>query len=132
MEKEEFVDFEELKGKVLTRIKGLEEGNSVVYFYTSDGDIYMMYHEQDCCESVSIEDVCGDVEDLIDAPILLAECVCSDENPEDVSESILKYQESFTWTFYKLSTMKGDVTIRWYGESNGFYSESVDFVKIKE
>lgn len=131
MEKE-FVDFEELNGKVLTRIKGLEEGNNVVYFYTSDGDIYKMYHEQDCCESVSIDDVCGDVEDLINAPILLAECVCSDENPEDVSESILEYQESFTWTFYKLSTMKGDVTIRWYGESNGYYSESVDFVKIKE
>lgn len=131
MEKE-FVDFEELKGKVLTRIEGLEEGNDVVYFYTSDGEIYQMYHEQDCCESVSIEDVCGDVEDLIGVPILLAECVCSDENPEDASESILEYQESFTWTFYKLSTMKGDVTIRWYGESNGYYSESVDFVKIKE
>lgn len=131
MEKE-FVDFKELKGKILTRILGLEKDNGVVYFYTSDGDIYKMYHEQDCCESVSIEDVCGDVEDLIDAPILLAECVCSDENPEDSSESILEYQDSFTWTFYKLSTMKGDVTIRWYGTSNGYYSESVDFVKIKE
>lgn len=126
----EFVNFGVLKGKTLTRIDGLEEGNDVVYFYTSGGEIYQMYHEQDCCESVSIDDVCGDVEDLIGTPILLAECVESSENPEDVSESILKYQDSFTWTFYKLSTIKGDITVRWHGESNGYYSESVDFKKI--
>ena len=87
-----------------------------------------MDHDQDCCEDVSVEDIAGNIQDLIGSPILQAEESTSDETPEGVKP---EYQDSFTWTFYKLATVKGYVTIRWYGESNGYYSESVDFEKVE-
>lgn len=119
--------FEELLGKTLTSINGLEVGSGAVYFNCSDDSEYKMFHDQDCCELVSIEDINGDVSDLLNSPILVAEEVTSDKNPAGVE---MGYQESFTWTFYKLATLKGYVTIRWYGESNGYYSESVAFEKV--
>ena len=126
----DYPKFEELKGKTLTKIEGMEVGNDVVRFYCTDGTIYEMYHSQNCCECVEIEDVCGDVEDLIGSEILVAEEIIHEgENPEGVK--VPEYQDSFTWTFYKLATRKGFVDLRWYGESNGYYSESVDFRYIK-
>ena len=105
----------------------MEKDNDLIIFECSDGTKYMMFHEQDCCEAVYIEDVCGDVDTLLGTEILLAENVSNQYNDEakDV------YDESFTWTYYKLATAKGYVTIRWYGTSNGYYSESVDFVEME-
>ena len=116
--------FEDLKGKVL---KEVTVENSEIRFVTVGGDIYRMFHYQDCCESVYVESVVGDVQDLVGEPILVAEEVTSGDNPEGAEVS--EYQDSFTWTFYKLATIKGYVDIRWYGESNGYYSESVSLRK---
>ena len=120
--------FEDLKGKTITSIEGLQKGSDRVEMKTSDGEEYVMYHCQSCCESVQIEDVCGDIEDILNSEILLAEEVTnSDEHPHGVK---FEYEpESFTWTFYKISTIRGSVTIRWLGESNGCYSERVSFLK---
>jgi hypothetical protein len=115
---------EDLVGKVLVSV---ENRNSEELIFTLDtGEAYKLYHLQDCCEGVNIEDVIGDLNDLVGSPILMAEEVThSGENPEGVP--VKDYQDSYTWTFYKLATIKGYVTIRWYGESNGYYSESVDW-----
>lgn len=123
--------FEDLKGKVITKFENLKEGEETVKIYCDDGSIYQMKYYHDCCAECSVEDIAGDVNDIIGSPILLAEEVESNENPPDVKKEIIGYQDSFTWTFYKLSTIKGSVTIRWYGESNGYYSESVTFEKLQ-
>ena len=123
------MNFSILKGLTITSIDGLEDDSAEVIFTTSEGRRFEMSHSQDCCERVSIEDICGDINDLLNSPILLAEEVTSEEDPEDIQKD---YHDClYCWTFYKLSTFKGDVTIRWYGESNGYYSVSVDFHEIK-
>jgi hypothetical protein len=76
-----------------------------------------MEHSQDCCESVYIENIDGDLDDLIGNPILHAEASTKDD-PEA--------GEVGMWTFYKIATVKGWVDIRWYGSSNGYYGIGVD------
>ena len=114
-----------LVGKTITSIKGLNKDSEEIIFECSDGSKYKMYHEQDCCESVWLEDIYGDKEDLIGSPILKAEVNTNEDCPP------LNDAESYTWTFYTLATVKGTVDLRWYGTSNGYYSERVDFIKIK-
>lgn len=116
----------ELLGATIKSIDGAKRGSCVITLETDRG-FYVFQHHQDCCESVSIEDVCGDVQDLIGSPLTMAEEVCG-ENPEGWKPD--EYCDSYTWTFYKFATVRGYVTIRWYGESNGYYSESVSLDKI--
>ena len=119
-----------LQGKTLRSVEVSADKTEIV-FTVDDGTQFVMCHDQDCCESVQIEEIVGELSDLIGTPILLAEAVSYDgEDPDGIvpSEGV-EYRESWTWTFYKLATIKGYVTIRWYGTSNGYYSESVDFRK---
>lgn len=123
------VEISELVGKTLISI---DKQDDELIFICETGEKYKMYHSQDCCESVYIEDICGDLDDLIGTPILKAEEVFNYEPTSE--EDIQRTKEaneygSCTWTFYKFATFKGYVDIRWYGESNGYYSESVDFIK---
>lgn len=117
-------DVAELVGKTLASV---EVSNVEVTFVTEDGITYKMYHEQDCCEDVAIEDVVGDWQDLVGSPITMAEEVNFDD-PGPQSD----YDESYTWTFYKFATVKGYVDVRWYGTSNGYYSEGVNFRNMND
>lgn len=112
------VDINELMGKTFTSVEQIDDS---IVFTESDGTQYNMHHEQDCCESVYIESITGDLSDLVGSPITLAsERVSSDEKPMRNDE------DSYTWTFYSFATVKGYVDIRWYGSSNGYYSEAVN------
>ena len=117
-----------LVGKTLTKIDNLNDEELI--FTCDDGTQYRMYHLQSCCENVDLEEVIGDLDDLIGEPILVAEEVSSEDEPAKLNEYGSE-PESFTWTFYKFATRKGYVDLRWYGTSNGYYSEGVSFEKIK-
>ena len=118
-------EFTELIGKTLRAVK--VEGDEQILFECDNGDVYKMHHVQDCCESVTIEDICGDLESLIGSPILLAEEASNTGDPANHQD-----HESHTWTFYKLATVHAYSTIRWHGRSNGYYSESVNFERVPQ
>ena len=122
------VPFSDLKGQTFTDIYGLKEGSTqVVFVKSSRSGGYALFHEQDCCEQVWLEDICGDPKDLIGMPILSAEEVSSNDSFNEKLEKEWNDmdQDSYTWTFYKISTIKGSVTLRFFGASNGYYSEEV-------
>jgi hypothetical protein len=114
-----YVDFSELKGKVIKKIVYEKKYCSAIEFHTDD-KIYTLTHEQDCCEQVYVEDICGSLENLIGSPILLAEKVEGEIKEKSEDERIL-------WTFYKLATIHESVTIRWYANLETYYSVDVDF-----
>ena len=115
------VDISEMLGKTFVSIEGMCKNSESVLFQCDDGYRYKMYHDQECCEHVYLEDVAGNVEDLLYSPITLAEVVTNKDSGDKVDDC----DESWMWTYYKLATVKGYVTLRWYGASNGYYSEEV-------
>lgn len=126
--------FEALKGQTLISV-AVTPSKDEVLFATRDGRKFHMYHQSDCCETVTLEEIIGDLHDLIGEPLLQVEKVTYDDS--DSSNPIvvhllskIKSPESVTWTFYKLATIKGSVTLRWVGESNGYYSEEVTFEEL--
>ena len=106
----------QMVGLTFHHIEGSEGGEELLFVGAGDVPSFKFYHEQDCCEDVRIEDIVGDLNDLVGVPIL--------EAREDIRDGGADY-ESATWTFYNFRTIKGSVTIRWLGTSNGYYSESV-------
>lgn len=114
---------EEIQGHVFHKVeqgkRDYDPRQQAIFFHREDGKVIIMTHTQDCCEHVYVEDINGDLNDLLDTEILSAK--------EEVVRDDTDFGcESLTATFYHLRTEKGDVTIRWNGESNGYYSESVD------
>ena len=122
------VEISELVGKTMKSVKQLQgEDGDELTFITVEGEVYVFVHDQDCCESVKIEDITGDLEDLVGSPLLQA-----DESASQDTDRPDRWSENWTWTFYKFATNKGYVTVRWLGESNGYYSESVDLYRLKK
>lgn len=122
------VELDHLVGKTIERVEGLEKDSEIVRIFTECGNEYLFYHDQDCCEEVRLNDFDGYPGDLIGALIVSVEEVAS----EDEGEAPGEYSESWTWTFYKIETNKGGIWMRWLGESNGYYSEKVNFAWVNK
>lgn len=130
---EEEFTLDDMRGKTFTKVyvKKDSDGADTALVFENDEFIFTFEHEQDCCEGVYIEDIVGDLDDLVGRPIDIVEEVEYDRdfNPPGVEPVS---GDSFTWTFYKFATIKGYVDVRWLGESNGYYSEGVDFKGVRK
>ncbi len=98
-------------------IEGMHQGALEVLITFDDGSTIHQYHEQDCCENVEVEQVDGLPSKFIGA--------IAHELLEKTNEGETDYDHQ-TYTFYTLKTSKGYLDWRWLGESNGYYSESVE------
>lgn len=114
------LEFSSIIGRVFSKVIN-DNDKELLFIEPGMKSGFKLYHEQDCCEDVYISDICGNLADLENSPILQA---------EEVSYIMNEAEESGTWTFYKIATRKGYVTIRWNGQSNGYYSEAVTFTPL--
>ena len=113
-----------LMGKTIADMQGLNQYSECVQIHFTDDSYLSMYHEQDCCESVTLEDFDNDVQSLIGGDIIrIEECISNEADKE--FDPLDSYDYSYTWTFYTIITSKGTMKLRWYGTSNGYYSEDV-------
>ena len=102
-------------------------------FFLSNGEMLLLYHEADCCEQFWLEDFDGEPFEITNCVIKSAEERISRDLPFDNQDTERpgRYNESNTWTFYVIRSLRGTVTLRFCGSSNGYYSEGVNLVLYK-
>lgn len=113
--------FEDMLHKRYKSVKNIDNAE-LVFEEENTGRIFKFYHDQDCCETVELVDVVGDLSDLEGVDLLEAEEISSN-GPKPTGYD----PEDYIWTFYRFSTIKGSVTVRWAGGLPSYYSLSVDF-----
>jgi hypothetical protein len=127
----------QMLGRVFLRVEG-GVGDEHLLLVRDDGVHFLFHHFRDCCECVEIEDIIGDLHDLIGTPLLVADMETNEYASGDpYGFNPYKYEcdeedGTYTWTFYKFATIKGYVDLRWLGESNGYYGERVHLCMIPE
>lgn len=111
-----------IEGKTPTEITVTDDTLTMV----CGDEAFRAYHMQDCCESVSIHDVSGDLQSLVGKQITEATQDQDNDWPGDVPRPSYM-PESFTWTTQTFCAEGVRVVVRWIGESNGYYGEGVYF-----
>lgn len=115
--------FFSLIGHTITEIQ--HDDSSVTI--TTDKGKCRLEHQQDCCETVNLEKVIGNPQDLVGQTIIVSE----EDVPKDPEWHSGNY-ESHTWTMFKLSSQTHTVEFWFLGVSNGYYSESVSFIDLTD
>lgn len=112
----------ELVGETLAFIDASE---GEILLTTQSGRRIRIHHEQDCCETVRVEDTQGNWHDLIGKVIIEAT-----EDVQPQGDPPPEYQDSWTRTTLIFKVDDATVISKWIGESNGYYSESVDIEEL--
>jgi hypothetical protein len=116
------VEFSDLVGEVLDAVDIDREENQIL-LTTRSGRRFMVYHEQDCCESVRMVGQNGSFDKLIGKPIVEARDIAVDTSEEAIDSS-----QTTTTLVFRVDDQT--VISRWIGDSNGYYSESVDIAEL--
>ena len=89
---------EEINGKIIKDITGLEPDSENVKIIFTDGSYLVQSHEQECCENVCVSqvdgDVCRHIGAVVDALIV------------KIETGELDFGDTYTATFYTLKTSK--------------------------
>ena len=112
----------ELRGATIKGISGLIKYSDGLILETDKGS-HLIAHDQDCCETVRLIDWEFSSSELIGAEIYSLDSVTEEFEGDDALSM---------WTFVTLKTSKGELWMRWVGESNGCYSVDVDLMKRVE
>ncbi len=120
---DDITQFSDLLGHTLADVRKTtaDDGEDRLIFTLDDGREFMLWHRGQCCESVSIEDICGQLEWLVGSPLVQCEEVTNagdDMEAEPRNEATPpdwqpEHRLSWTWTFYKMATVKGYVPKEW-------------------
>lgn len=100
-------------------VESVKPGTPMVLTFT-DKSVLTIDLEGDCCSSSYFtEDASKDVMDLVGAKIINGELESSDgkHGPYATTEDF----GEVSWHFLKFNTDKGDVTLDWRNDSNGYY-----------
>jgi hypothetical protein len=121
------ISVERLVGETLVAIDQ-DDKSSEILLTTASGRQFRIVHHDDCCESVHIEGTDGEWSSLIGKVI---ESASHEEESADGTLDEYGYSyESATKTTITFKVNDATVVSRWFGSSNGYYSESVNVDEI--
>lgn len=114
------IDYTLAYDKTIKDVQFVHKYSDEVVITFEDDSQLTFSHDQECCETVSLEDYEYSYKDLKGSVLRTIEVRTKNKEVENISE------ESYMWTFYNIVTSKGDLHMRWYGQSNGYYSVGVN------
>lgn len=121
------MNLQDLVGKVVSSISESE-------IKTECGLSLTLYHSQDCCEQVCVDSTFGDEKLLVGNVIeeISLDVLYEDELKDMYGQSYFdkvmnNVYDSYTITEFSITAGGSTYKEIWIGQSNGYYSERVDF-----
>jgi hypothetical protein len=105
-------------------IAAIDQLGDEILVTSASGRRWRIWHEQDCCESASLESTDGDLSSLV------GKCVEIDHDAEPMGDPPPQYPESWTRTKITFRADGDTVVTRWLVESNGYYGEEISISEL--